>query len=55
VDSVGGFVTSLLGHVPAQGDRITFENIEFSVERVDGHRIAQVRITRADPAAAVDN
>jgi putative hemolysin len=55
VDSVGGFVTSLLGHVPAQGERVTFDGVELTVERVDGHRIAQVKITRAEPAATVDD
>lgn len=54
VDSVGGFVTSLLGHVPAQGERVAYDGVELSVERVDGHRIAQVKITKAEPAAAVD-
>ena len=44
VDTVGGFVTSLLGHVPVQGDRASYDGVEFMVERVDGHRIAQVRI-----------
>ncbi len=55
VDSVGGFVTSLLGHVPAQGERVAYDGVELTVERVDGHRIAQVRITKAEPAAAIDD
>jgi magnesium and cobalt exporter, CNNM family len=51
VDTVGGFVTSLLGHVPVQGDRASHDGVEFVVERVDGHRITHVKITRAEPAA----
>jgi CBS domain containing-hemolysin-like protein len=54
VDTVGGFVTSLLGHVPAQGDCVTHDGIELSVERVDGHRIVQVKITKAEPAGVED-
>lgn len=54
VDTVGGFVTSLLGHVPAQGDSVTHDGVELSVERVDGHRIVHVKITKAEPAG-VDN
>ncbi len=54
VDSVGGFVTSLLGHVPAKGEQVAYDGVELAVERVDGHRIAQVKITKAEPAAAVD-
>ncbi|MDR7486525.1 MAG: hemolysin family protein [Armatimonadota bacterium] len=55
VDSVGGFVISLLGHVPAQGERVTYDGVELSVERVDGHRIVQVKITKAEPAPALDD
>jgi len=54
VDSLGGFVYTLLGHVPAQGERVQYDGVELSVERVDGNRIAQVRITKAEPATAVD-
>lgn len=50
VDTMGGFVTSLLGHVPVQGDRTSHDGLEFVVERVDGHRITHVKITRAEPA-----
>lgn len=55
VDSVGGFVTSLLGHVPTQGERAEYEGVQFSVERVDGHRIVQVRVTRTEPAVALED
>jgi CBS domain containing-hemolysin-like protein len=51
VDTVGGFVTSLLGHLPTQGDRAAHDGVEFVVERVDGHRITHVKITKAEPAA----
>jgi CBS domain containing-hemolysin-like protein len=55
VDSVGGFVTSLLGRVPTQGDRAVFEGVQFQVERVDGRRIAQVRVTKPEPAVAPES
>lgn len=54
VDSLGGFVYSLLGHMPAQGERVTFDRVELAVERVDGHRIEQVRITKAGSRAEPD-
>jgi putative hemolysin len=54
VDSVGGFVTSLLGHVPIQGERTSYGDVEFVVEKVDGHRIAQVRLIRTEPASLVE-
>jgi CBS domain containing-hemolysin-like protein len=55
VDTIGGFVYSLLGHMPAQGDRVTYEGIELVVERVDGHRIEQVRVTKPEPEPALDD
>ncbi len=54
VDSLGGFVYSLLGHMPVQGERVTFDRVELAVERVEGHRIEQVRITRALPKEEPD-
>ncbi|MBI3997971.1 MAG: HlyC/CorC family transporter, partial [Armatimonadetes bacterium] len=55
VDSVGGLVYSLLGHVPTQGERVAYDGVELTVERVDGNRIAQVRITKVATPAAVDD
>ncbi|HXF81614.1 MAG TPA: hemolysin family protein [bacterium] len=50
VDTIGGFVYSLLGHVPTQGESVTYNGIELVVERLEGHRIARVRITKRVPA-----
>jgi CBS domain containing-hemolysin-like protein len=55
VDTIGGFVYSLLGHMPSQGDRVTHDGIELVVERVDGHRIEQVRVTKPEPEPALDD
>jgi len=46
VDTVGGFVYSLLGHVPEPGERIAYDGLEIVVEQVEGQRIGKVRITR---------
>ncbi len=51
VDTVGGFVYSLLGHVPAPGERLSYDGLEIVVEQVEGQRIGKVKITR--PARAV--
>jgi CBS domain containing-hemolysin-like protein len=50
VDTIGGFIYSLLGHVPAQGESVTFDGVELFVERLDGHRVARVRLTKRVPA-----
>ena len=44
VSTVGGFVTSLLGRIPAAGDEATYRNLCFTVERMRGRRISKVRL-----------
>ncbi len=44
-DTIGGFVFSLLGHQAEQGEHVSWENVEFTVEATDGRRITQVRLT----------
>jgi len=43
-DSIGGLVLGLLGRVPVPGDSVVADGARLVVERVDGRRIAQVRI-----------
>ncbi|HEY6102955.1 MAG TPA: hemolysin family protein [bacterium] len=49
VDTIGGFIYSLLGHVPAQGESMTYDGVELFVERLEGHRVARVRFTKRVP------
>ena len=49
VDTVGGFIYSLLGHVPTQGESVTYDGVELFVERLEGHRVARVRLTKRVP------
>ncbi len=53
VDTVGGFVYTLLGHVPTQGETVTYDGVEICVERLEGQRIAKVRITKRVPTEHV--
>jgi len=39
ISTVGGFVTALLGKIPKAGDVAYLENLKFTVERVQKHRI----------------
>jgi putative hemolysin len=43
-DTVGGFVLSSLGHVPKEGESVEYRGHRFTAERMEGHRIARVRI-----------
>lgn len=46
-DTLGGFIYSQLGKVPAVGDRVEFENVTIQVLSVTGRRIKQVRASVA--------
>ncbi len=43
VDSLGGFIYNQLGHIPAVGERLEYENVIFEVVEVVGRRIRKVR------------
>lgn len=49
VDTIGGFVYRLLGHIPVQGETVPYDGLDISVERVDGNRITKIRIGKREP------
>jgi CBS domain containing-hemolysin-like protein len=50
-DTVGGLVFGLTGRVPAPGETVRFDSLEFKTERVTGRRIQKVVISKLpDPA-----
>jgi len=42
-DTLGGYLYSRLGHVPAAGESVCWENLELIVEQVNARRIRKVR------------
>jgi len=55
-DTLGGFIYSQLGTMPAVGSRVHYEHLMLEVQTVQGRRILQVRVvkTQADAPAAVE-
>ncbi|MBI4260481.1 MAG: HlyC/CorC family transporter [Actinobacteria bacterium] len=53
-DTVAGLMLGLFGAIPAEGDRVRFDGLEFQAERVLGRRIAKVLITRVEEEPAED-
>jgi CBS domain containing-hemolysin-like protein len=43
-DTVGGLMMGVLGRLPEQGERVEYEQLRFTAERVQGRRIAKVLI-----------
>jgi len=50
-DTLGGFIYSEMGRVPAVGSQVTYGDLVFSVESVSGRRIKKVRVQRRPPGA----
>lgn len=51
-DTIGGFVFSELGHLPAQGEQLIYKNVRITVLDVTRRRIERVRIEILDQATA---
>jgi len=53
-DTLGGLVMARLGRVPAAGEMVDVEGARLTVIRMDGHRVAQVKLelVAPDPGAA---
>lgn len=49
-DTLGGFIYSQLGKVPALGDRVEYQNVTIEVLSVNGRRIKQVRAIVTPPS-----
>jgi len=48
-ETIGGFVMSRLGRLPAVGDEVALDDGVFRVERLDGRRIDRIRWTPTPP------
>jgi CBS domain containing-hemolysin-like protein len=48
VETLAGFLLSKLGHIPAEGEAIDFEGRRFAIVKMEGKRIAQVRVDPLD-------
>jgi CBS domain containing-hemolysin-like protein len=44
VETLAGFLLAKLGHIPVEGESVVFEGQRFAVAKMDGKRIAQVRV-----------
>jgi putative hemolysin len=48
-ETLGGFLTTYLGQIPASGTHFEFEDIRFEVIDMDGHRVDKVLVSRGGP------
>jgi CBS domain containing-hemolysin-like protein len=46
-DTVGGLMMHLLGAIPSEGQEVSYDNVRFKAERVQGRRIARVLVKKS--------
>ena len=44
-DTLGGFLSHLLGHVPSQGEQGSYEAMLFTVEEADARKVSTIRVS----------
>ncbi|MBC7532592.1 MAG: HlyC/CorC family transporter [Oligoflexus sp.] len=49
VDTIAGWMTQLLGHLPEIGQKVSYGNLNMEVTEVDRHRIERLRVRREEP------
>jgi len=47
-DTISGLVFNICQHVPYEGEKVEYNNLEFFVERVQGQRIVSVLVTKTE-------
>ena len=51
-DTVAGLMYGLLGAVPTQGEEVSYDNLTFMAEKVQGRRISKVLVKKRQPSEA---
>jgi putative hemolysin len=45
-ETIAGFILSLLGHIPKQGEQIRFKNVKMVITRMKSRKIEEVLLTK---------
>ena len=45
-DTLGGFVLDLFGRIPVKYEKITYENFDFIVQDMEGHRVNLIKVVK---------
>ncbi len=43
-DTISGFIFSILGHIPEEGEELVYENTRFTIEQMDKNRIEKITV-----------
>ncbi|MFW6368248.1 MAG: hemolysin family protein [Spirochaetota bacterium] len=51
-DTLGGFVFDLFGKIPSKYEKVRYDDIDFIIQEMDGHKIKTVKLTVVDNSVA---
>lgn len=51
-DTLGGFVFDLFGKIPSKYEKVRYDDLEFIIQEMDGHKIKTVKLTVVDNPVA---
>ncbi|MCE5315520.1 MAG: hemolysin family protein [Armatimonadota bacterium] len=54
-ETIGGFVFDLFGRQPVEGELISYQEIDFTVQKVEGGRLHTIAVTRTDRPRETDD
>jgi len=54
VETIGGFVLNLFGELPKEGNSAAYNDLRFTVTKIKGTRILQLKVEREGKAAFHD-
>lgn len=54
-DTLGGFVLDLFGRIPTQSEKIEYENFEFMIQDMEGHRVNLIKVFKKTDSNSDDN
>lgn len=53
-DTLGGFVLNLFGRIPVKYEKIDFENFDFIVQDMEGHRVNLIKVIKKNDVISDD-
>lgn len=45
-DTLGGFVFDLFGKIPVRFEKVSYENVDFIIQSMDGHKINTIKVVK---------
>ena len=47
-DTLGGFVFDLFGKIPVRFEKVSYENVDFIIQNMDGHKINTIKVVKKE-------